>query len=80
MSRSLALAAIAAASTFAMVATSAPASATGLSHLTLPLAKSGDNLVETVRYRRCRAWRFECANRWPGLGWRYQRCLRRHGC
>ena len=28
----------------------------------------------------CRAWRHECANRWPGLGWRYQRCLRNHGC
>jgi hypothetical protein len=37
-------------------------------------------LVQQVQWRRCRAWRHECADRW---GWgtnRYYRCLWRHGC
>jgi hypothetical protein len=29
---------------------------------------------------RCRAWRHECAARWGWGGWRYRRCLERHGC
>ena len=49
----------------------------------VPLASEGF-AVEQVhfrrRYRYCRYWRHECADRW---GWgtrRYYRCLRRHGC
>jgi len=30
-------------------------------------------------FRRCRRWRNECSYRWGG-GWRYRRCMRRHGC
>lgn len=32
------------------------------------------------RYNRCRRWRNNCARRWGWGGWRYRRCLRRHGC
>jgi hypothetical protein len=28
----------------------------------------------------CRSWRHECADRWGWGNWRYERCLRRHGC
>lgn len=47
----------------------------------VPGSSAGENsLVETVQWRgRCRAWRNECARRWGG-GWRYRRCLARHGC
>jgi hypothetical protein len=38
------------------------------------------SLLETVQYRRCRYWRRECAHRWGWGGWRYRRCLIRHGC
>jgi hypothetical protein len=31
-------------------------------------------------YRRCRAWRRECTFRFPNRGWRFQRCMARHGC
>lgn len=31
-------------------------------------------------YGRCSAWRNECAARWGWGGWRFQRCLARHGC
>lgn len=31
------------------------------------------------RWRSCRSWRHECRDRWGG-GWRYRRCMRRHGC
>ncbi|HEU0060526.1 MAG TPA: glycosyl hydrolase family 5 [Hyphomicrobiaceae bacterium] len=37
------------------------------------------SLVEPVQYRRCRAWYRECRVRWRG-GWRFRRCLARHGC
>ncbi|MEZ5844651.1 MAG: glycosyl hydrolase family 5 [Hyphomicrobiaceae bacterium] len=37
--------------------------------------------VDHVQYRpHCRKWRHICANRWPGLGWRFRRCMRLHGC
>lgn len=29
---------------------------------------------------RCRGWRHECASRWGWGGWRFRRCLERHGC
>jgi hypothetical protein len=35
--------------------------------------------VEHVQFRRCRAWYRECRARWGG-GWRFRRCLARHGC
>jgi hypothetical protein len=36
--------------------------------------------VEQVQWRRCRAWRRECASRWGWGGSRFRRCLARHGC
>ena len=37
-------------------------------------------VTEPVQYRRyCRRWNRECRARW-GWGWRYRRCMRRHGC
>jgi hypothetical protein len=36
--------------------------------------------VQPVQYRSyCRSWHRECRDRW-GRGWRYERCMRRHGC
>ena len=37
------------------------------------------SLVEPVQFRRCRVWYRECRARWGG-GWRFRRCLARHGC
>jgi hypothetical protein len=37
------------------------------------------SLVEPVQFRRCRGWYRECRARWGG-GWRFRRCLARHGC
>jgi len=39
----------------------------------------GEVHVEQVQYRYCRRWNRECRSRW-GYGWRYRRCMRRHGC
>lgn len=38
------------------------------------------SVVEKTHWRRCRAWRHECARRWGVGGWRFRRCLARHGC
>ena len=35
--------------------------------------------VEHVQHRRCRFWFRECRARFGG-GWRFRRCLARHGC
>jgi len=37
------------------------------------------SLLEPVQYGRCHAWYRECRARWGG-GWRFRRCLARHGC
>jgi hypothetical protein len=37
------------------------------------------NAVEQVQWRYCRRWNRECRHRWGG-GYRYRRCMRRHGC
>ena len=53
------------------------ASAAGLA---LPGARvMQSSAVEHAQFRRCRAWRRECRARWGG-GWRFRRCLARHGC
>jgi hypothetical protein len=36
--------------------------------------------VQKVQWRRCRFWRRECAFRWGWGGWRFRRCMIRHGC
>ena len=76
-----------------MAATSAPASAAAsLPNMSIANGNSQVDLVHWRRYahghrlwgggrwNQCRAWRNECADRWPARGWRFQRCLRRHGC
>lgn len=57
----------------------APASAAPLAPQSLP-GIATEKLVETVQWRRCRAWRVECSRRWGLGGWRYRRCLANHGC
>ena len=47
--------------------------------MSLP-ALSTDALVEKTQWRGCRGWRAECARRWGWGGWRFRRCLARHGC
>jgi hypothetical protein len=42
-------------------------------------ALRGEDIVQQVQYRYCRRWHRECRYRW-GYGWRYRRCMRRHGC
>lgn len=48
--------------------------------LILPEMSQSQSWLNTVQYRRCRYWRRECAFRWGWGGWRYRRCLFRHGC
>jgi hypothetical protein len=45
----------------------------------VPQTLTGEALVEQVQWRYCRRWHRECRFRW-GYGWRYRRCMRRHGC
>jgi len=60
--------------------TPAPSNAAGPPQPPMTSAVSGKSLVEQVQYgRRCGYWRRTCRFRW-GFGWRYRRCLRRHGC
>jgi hypothetical protein len=44
-----------------------------------PEVLAGEGLVEQAQFRYCRRWHRECRYRW-GYGWRYRRCMRRHGC
>jgi hypothetical protein len=48
---------------------------------TLPVGQTlrGEGIVQQAQYRYCRRWHRECRYRW-GYGWRYRRCMRRHGC
>ena len=40
---------------------------------------TAEAIVEKAQYRYCRRWNRECRYRWGG-GWRYRRCMARHGC
>lgn len=43
--------------------------------------ETNQSLATTVDYRRyCWRWRNICANRWGWGGWRFRRCMVRHGC
>ena len=44
------------------------------------IAATDSGLVQTVQFRGCRGWRRECAARWGWGGWRFRRCMARHGC
>lgn len=46
---------------------------------TINKALLGEANVEKVQWRYCRRWHRACRYRW-GRGWRYRRCMRRHGC
>lgn len=73
---------LAAAAAGAMLCMGLPAANAAPPAATPALGKSlsGPNLTEPVNYRRyCRRWNRECRARW-GWGWRYQRCMARHGC
>lgn len=77
MMQKLTLAALAAG---AMICVSVPSHAAALSSSPAGKTLSGPSLIETVQYRRyCRRWHRECRARW-GWGWRFRRCMRRHGC
>lgn len=54
-----------------------PANATPIS----PAAKNlvAGTAVQTVQMGYCARWFRECRLRWGG-GWRFRRCLVRHGC
>lgn len=41
---------------------------------------AADSAVHEARHGRyCRRWHWICRDRW-GWGWRYRRCMWRHGC
>jgi hypothetical protein len=50
----------------------------------LPAAKAQSVITDSSMVqqasRRCWFWRNECASRWGWGGWRFRRCLARHGC
>jgi len=37
-------------------------------------------LSRQVDWNRCEIWRDKCAWRWGPGTWRFDRCMRRHGC
>jgi len=64
-----------------LVLAAAPAGATPLQSLKLfKDAGTAEALAQTVYYRGCPRVRRMCTYRWPGLGWRFRRCLRIRGC
>ncbi|WP_083567028.1 hypothetical protein [Hyphomicrobium sp. CS1GBMeth3] len=76
--RTLTLAALAAGAVLCFGAASASAAPPAATPMGKTLSQSV--LTEPVQYRRyCRRWSRECRVRW-GWGWRYRRCMRRHGC
>lgn len=43
--------------------------------------ETNQSLATTVDFRRyCWRWRNICSNRWGWGGWRFRRCMVRHGC
>jgi hypothetical protein len=76
----------------ALSALAGPASATTLApQSSLPQSVADSSLTQQVHYRyrwhyrhggygRCHFWRHECAARWGWAGYRFHRCLWRHGC
>jgi hypothetical protein len=77
MKRTLALAAVMAAVALA----TAPSCAAPLTTLPAAGAQAATGAVTHVQWGgRCRFWLNECANRWPGLGWRFRRCLAIRDC
>ncbi len=47
---------------------------------TVSKSLAANSMVHEARHGRyCRRWHWICRDRW-GWGWRYRRCMRRHGC
>ncbi len=70
-----------AAGLLALGAIIAPQMSSAASFSPVPGVTGGNaSLVETVQWRGCRAWRRECAARWGWGGYRFRRCMARHGC
>lgn len=42
-------------------------------------AAAAGAIVEKAGYRHCARWNYRCHRRW-GWGWKYRRCMVRHGC
>jgi hypothetical protein len=40
----------------------------------------GFSQIVPVQGGYCRGWARECASRWGWGSWRFQRCMRNHGC
>ena len=61
-----------------------PSQASGASLLAnvgaLSPSLDGHSLARRVGWNRCQIWRDKCAWRWGPGTWRFDRCLRRHGC
>jgi hypothetical protein len=57
-----------------------PASANALPAAKAPQSVITDSSMVQEVGRRCWFWRNECASRWGWGGWRFRRCLIRHGC
>jgi hypothetical protein len=48
--------------------------------MTFPSPPAVHQSAQLAGWDRCKVWQDNCTWRW-GLGtWRYERCLRRHGC
>jgi hypothetical protein len=56
-----------------------PAQAAPVSGLATKSELSTLSLVEKAGWRRCSRWNYICRERW-GWGWKYRRCMWRHGC
>jgi predicted transglutaminase-like cysteine proteinase len=68
------------ASAFLFAAPMPSASAAPASPAASPSLAGSQSVIEPVQFRRfCRRWHRECRARW-GFGWRYRRCMIRHGC
>jgi hypothetical protein len=64
----------------AMICIGIPSSSAAPNAPALGKSLSQPSMVETVQVRRsCRFWYRECRARW-GWGWRFRRCVVRHGC
>lgn len=74
--RALIVAGAVAAASAAAFLTPALAAPVGNVGATDPMAQT---LIEKAGYRRCAKWNYICRDRWVA-GWKYRRCMRRHGC
>lgn len=77
MSRTLVIASAVCAMSAAALLT--PAQATPANGLATSKLLPAQSLIEKAGWRRCAKWNYICRERW-GWGWKYRRCMWRHGC